>query len=320
MLEALSEVFKGWQHKFHPKEKKEKADSIVEENNVVTSNASSSEILRYTVFAYVDLVRSGALQNDGSLFDYSQGQRSLYGQPEQDPLGVLTCTLFFLKCNKIKSLTWKSRQIAAVTLTCFHKIATSKRGKRSCTTIENVVRRFLLPHEELAVTNLDELVNDHIQLELFLVTKYDLLAFYQSSPIAGAEERLWELLEGKYLNEKAIVLIRGVIFFFIGLAFLSGDNEVFTDATIYEIGVGATGLAIICARAAMYKILDSTELKGTPRTVAIKLLKISLASDELRTGSYANKSSAYATGNIVSRENLQLVAQSFGAFSIQPRA
>ena len=162
---------------------------------------------QYVIDAYIDLVCGGVLDNRAALEGYTHGERVLFGQPEQDPLGVLSTTLFFLRFHGIVDLSWKSRQTAAVALTCFHKLATSQRTLRSLRTVERVVRRFLLPREEAVVCNLHALVDRHVALELRLVWKCDMLHFAQTSPMAAVEERLWELLM-EQLVERAVIMIR----------------------------------------------------------------------------------------------------------------
>ena len=85
---------------------------------------------QYVIDAYIDLVRGGVLENSGALEVYNQGQRMLYAQPEQDPLGVLSTTLFFLRFHEVCDLSWRSRRTAAVALTAFHKLCTSQRALR----------------------------------------------------------------------------------------------------------------------------------------------------------------------------------------------
>ena len=81
---------------------------------------------------------------------------------------------------------------AAVVLTCFHKMATSQTSVLRSLTVERVVRRFLLPKRRSAFRTSTSSFEAPM-LEAHLAWNCDLLHFWQTSPVAGAEERLWTL-------------------------------------------------------------------------------------------------------------------------------
>ena len=275
-----------------------------------------STLAQYVIDAYVDLVHAGVLENGGALADYNQGQRTCFGQPEQDPLGVLTATLFFLRFHEVDDLSWKSRQSASVVLTAFHKISTSQRSLRraKCVTVERVVRRFLLPKEEAFVRNLDELVQNHPSLECHLAWKNDLLHFWQTSPMAGVEERLWQLLNAHHLTEQDVIMLRGVVFFFLANALLDGHYaKNFETYRVYDMGCGTVGLAVVCARRAWHRVDQCDDLVGRHRRIAIKLLEATRRTQALRVGAYCDTTSKHSAASCVAAPLLEAVATSFAA-------
>ena len=276
---------------------------------------------RYVIDAYVDLVWGGVLDNTGALYGYTHRERVLFAQPEQDPLGVLSTTLFFLRFHGIVDLSWKSRQTAAVALTCFHKLATSQRTLRSLRTVERVVRRFLLPREETVVYNLHALVDRHVALELRLVWKCDLLHFAQTSPMAAVDEKLWELLKAERLVERAVIMIRALAFFFLGNALLDGDYKGnFEVYSVYDVGCGIVGLAVVCARRAWHDIDHCSDLTGTHRKIAVTLLAATRRTQALRVAAYADRAHTLSTGKCVTAANLDAVAATLATAALLPPA
>ena len=291
--------------------------------HVTVRKAPVPTLSEFTILAYVDLVRTGVFENEGPLSGYTQGERTYYAQAEQDPLGVLTTTLWFLRCHKIADLSWKSRQSAAVVLTCFHKTATSQTTLRKLRslTVERVVRRFLLPEEEERIQNIDELVQNHPMLEAHLAWNCDLLHFWQTSPMAGAEERLWTLLRAEELKQDAVVAIRGIVFFFIVNALLDGKfNKYFDKYSPSEFGGGVVGLSIVCGRRAWHDLDHSDDVRGVHREVAIRLLKVSRRTPAMRVAAYRDCTASRSTGRCVTTQTLDAVAASFEASDGAPRA
>ncbi len=281
--------------------------------HVVARKAAVPTLSEFTILAFVDLVRSGVLEQSGPLRDYSEDQCKLYAQPEQDPLGSLTATLWFLRCHKIADLSWKSRQCAAVVLTSFHKIATSQTSRRKlrALTVERIVRRFLLSDEEERVQNLDELVQTHPRLEAHLAWHNDLLYFWQTSPMAAVEERLWVLLRDNVLREDAVIAIRGISFFFIVNALLDGNFDKNFDAySPIEFGGGVVGLSILCGRRAWHDIDHTADVTGVYREVAIKALKASRRTPAMRVASYRDCTSKRSVARCVTTKILDAVAAS----------
>ena len=277
-------------------------------------------LTQYVIDAYIDLVRGGVLENSGALEVYNQGQRMLYAQPEQDPLGVLSTTLFFLRFHEVCDLSWRSRRTAAVALTAFHKLCTSQRALRSLLTVERVVRRFLLPREEAVVRNLGRLVDHHVALECHLACHCELLHVWQTSPMAGVEERLWELLNAGHLSERAVIMIRGVVFFFLANALLDGDYaNNFEKYTVYDMGCGVVGLAIICARRAWHDMDHCSDLQGNPRHVAITLLSATRRTQAMRVAAYADSTHTPSAASCVAEATLDAVAASLEG-AAPPRA
>ena len=276
---------------------------------------------QYVIDAYIDLVCGGVLDNRAALEGYTHGERVLFGQPEQDPLGVLSTTLFFLRFHGIVDLSWKSRQTAAVALTCFHKLATSQRTLRSLRTVERVVRRFLLPREEAVVCNLHALVDRHVALELRLVWKCDMLHFAQTSPMAAVEERLWELLKAEQLVERAVIMIRAIAFFFLANALLDGDYKSnFEIYNVYELGSAVVGLAVVCARRAWHKIDHCSDLIGKHRKIAVKLLAATRRTQALRVAAYSDTTHTLSTGRSETAANLDAVAATLATAALPPPA
>ena len=273
-----------------------------------------STLAQYVIDAYIDLVHAGVLENGGALQDYDQGERTFFGQPEQDPLGVLTATLFFLRFHGVNDLSWKSRQCASVALTAFHKMSTSQRALRNLkyVTVERVVRRFLLPKEEAFVRNLDELVRNHPMLECSIAWKHDLFHFWETSPMAGVEERLWELLNAKRLAEQDVKMLRGVVFFFLANALLDGHYaKNFETYRVYDMGCATVGLAVVCGRRAWHRIDQSDDLVGRHRRIAIKLLEVTRRTQALRVGAYCDTQATHSAASCVAAPLLAAVATSF---------
>lgn len=272
-------------------------------------------LVRYILDAYCDLVRSATLVNCGALHGYSSGQRILFGQPEQDPLGVLSTTLFFLKKHNIDDMSWKSRQSAAVVLMCFHKLATSCKGVPGRLTVERVVRRFMLPDEEAVAENIEELIENHVQLEAHLVWHSDLLNFYQTSPMAAADERLWDLLDATHITPRATIMLRGIVFYFLGTLLLSEEDvrKELNKFTVYDLGCGVVGLSVVCARRALYDIDHCSDLVGCHREVATMLMGLALRKPHaMEVGAYACKAHTQSLGNVAALSNLHRVAESLG--------
>jgi len=288
---------------------------------VAPKRTSLPTLSQYIIDAYIDLVRGGVLENGAALEVYNQGQRMLFAQPEQDPLGVLTTTLFFLRFHDIVDLSWKSRQSAAVTLTTFHKLCTSQRSLRSLLTVERVIRRFLLPKEEAVVRNLDALVHNHVDLECRLAWQCDLLHFWQTSPMAGVEERLWELLNAGHLTESAVIMVRGIVFYFLANALLDGHYaKHFEIYSVYDMGCAVVGLAILCARRAWHDIDHCSDLTGRHRRCAITLLGVTRRTQAHRIASYSDSTYKLSTGTCVTPANLRLVAASLASAEPPPPA
>lgn len=291
--------------------------------HVTVRKAPVPTLAEFTILAYVDLVRTGVFENAGPLAGYTQGERAYYAHAEQDPLGVLTTTLWFLRCHKIADLSWKSRQCAAVVLTCFHKTATSQTSLRKLRslTVERVVRRFLLPEEEERIRNIDELVQNHPMLEAHLAWNCDLMHFWQTSPMAGAEERLWTLLRAEELKEDAVIAIRGIVFFFIVNALLDGNfNKYFDRYSPAEFGGGVVGLSILCGRRAWHDLDHSDDVRGVHREVAIRLLKASRRTPAMRVAAYRDCTASRSTGRCVTAQTLDAVASTLEAAAAAPRA
>lgn len=216
----------------------------------LTNSSASALILKaqsLAISAYIDLCKKNILSFKSAS---CRSNREFYviGHPIQDPLGILTHTLFAIRLHfadykdvEVPSPTSVMHSIATilpysirldigVLIACMHKLFTHNCVKNAYNTSQ-LVMAVLMTRSEYPYSQYDwnQICKEFQNREAELVIEMGMFGIFVDSPMTSCEDFLQEMKTTGFLNNDMLLCMRGSVFFLIGSCFLNPDTDVFEE-------------------------------------------------------------------------------------------